>query len=92
MAEIDSCRALIRQQQDAWAHFFHDRSVTPLPIHYEDLVADPAGVVRDVLQFLSLPVQPPNLAAMRLRPLSDARNALLARAYLAQHSDRQFAE
>jgi LPS sulfotransferase NodH len=92
MAEIDSCRALIRQQQDAWAHFFHCRGVTPLAIRYEDLVADAAGVVCDVLEFLRLPIQPPNLAAMRLRPLSDARNALLARVYLAHHSDRSLAE
>jgi hypothetical protein len=29
---------------------------------------------------------------MRLRPMNDARNALLASAYLAPHSDRPLAE
>jgi LPS sulfotransferase NodH len=89
MAEIDGYRASIRQQQAAWAHFFHAHGVTPFAVHYEDLVADLAGVIRDVLQFLRLPVQPPDLSMLRLRPLSDARNALLASAYLARHSDRQ---
>jgi LPS sulfotransferase NodH len=92
MAEIDSCRALIRQQQDAWAHFFHGQGVTPFAVYYEDLVADLAGVIRDVLQFLRLPIRPPDLSTLRLRPMSDARNALLARAYLACRSDRQLAQ
>jgi LPS sulfotransferase NodH len=81
MAEIDTCRRMIKDQQTAWADFFRERGIAPFVIRYEDLVADPPGVVGDVLQFLGLPACAPDLDALQLRPLSDARNALLARSY-----------
>jgi trehalose 2-sulfotransferase len=83
--EIDNYRAMIRQQEHAWATFFRAERATPFVVRYEDLVADPATVLRDVLQNLRLPAdEVPDLDALRLRPLADARNALLYDAYAAE--------
>lgn len=89
MTAIDSYRRIIRDQQAAWAGFFRERQITPFAIRYEDLVADPSRVVCDVLRFLALPHRAPDLDAVRLRPLSDARNVLLARAYETHHPRRE---
>ena len=85
ISEIDSYRAMIRQQEHGWATFFRAEEVTPFAIRYENLVANPAAVIRDLLQSLRLPVeQALDLDALRLRPLTDARNTLLYDAYAAQ--------
>jgi LPS sulfotransferase NodH len=79
MTEIDTYRRMIKDQQTAWADFFRERGIAPFIIRYEDLVAGPSRVVGDVLQFLGLPSRAPDLDAVQMRPLSDARNVLLAR-------------
>jgi LPS sulfotransferase NodH len=81
MTEIDTHRRMINDQQRAWAGFFREHRITPFPVRYEDLVAGPSRVVRDIVEFLALPDCAPDLDAVHLRPLSDARNVLLARCY-----------
>jgi LPS sulfotransferase NodH len=85
--EIDRYRAMIRQHEHEWATFFRAEGVTPFVVRYENLVADTAAIIRDVLRSLRLPVeQAPDVDALRLRPLSDARNTLLYHAYAAERA------
>ena len=85
ISEIDGYREMIRRQEHAWATFFRAERTTPFVVRYEELVADPASVICDVLRSLRLPIgQAPDLDALRLRPLPDARNALLCDAYAAE--------
>jgi LPS sulfotransferase NodH len=82
ISEINLHRKMIREHKSAWLDFFQRETMYPLNISYEELISDPRATINHVLDFLDLSVGTlTSLLGSRLRPLSDERNSLLARAY-----------
>ena len=52
--------ARIGREEDEWRTVFERYGIEPLDIVYEDLVSDPARILRETLEFLGIEV-PPNL-------------------------------
>ena len=81
---IASFHALLEQYERSWQAFFQSNQVTPLVIEYEDLAADHAGTIHNVLQWLGIPdAQRAAIPAPRLRRQSDARSDEWAARYTA---------
>jgi LPS sulfotransferase NodH len=56
--EVDALVRLAREQDSAWACWFSRRTVEPLELWFDDLVADPATASASVLGHLGLPDAP----------------------------------
>ena len=69
--QVDGLYQLARVHDGAWARWFAAHGVDPLRVGYEELAADPVGVVEDVLARLEL--QPSPLEGRR--PMDLARQA-----------------
>ncbi len=51
---ISKCLGLLERERLGWMRWFESRGVEPLVVAYEDVIADKAGVVRRVLEFLDV--------------------------------------
>ena len=73
--EIDGLYHVARVHDAAWARWFATHGVDPLRVVYEELAADPVGVVEDVLERLGLePAPGAGRAPMELSRQADAVN------------------
>jgi LPS sulfotransferase NodH len=61
--------SLLTSHDRAWRFYFEHARVEPMPVHYEQLVADYDGTVRAVLRYLGLQVD--DVPAPRLRQQAD---------------------
>jgi LPS sulfotransferase NodH len=63
----------LHHEEEQWQQFFDQLGITPLTIIYEDLVADRAGTLRQVLAYLDLPLSAvPSIQETRNQQQSDA--------------------
>ena len=73
--EIDGLYHLARGHDAAWGRWFAAQGVDPLRVVYEELAADPVGVVEDVRERLGLEPSPvAGRAPMELSRQGDAVN------------------
>lgn len=81
--QIDALVRLIGEHEAAWDCWFAAHDFRPHLVRYEDLLADPAGAVRGVLDFLEI-AYPPDLAVTpQTERQGDDLNAEWVRRYLA---------
>ncbi|MGH3666582.1 MAG: Stf0 family sulfotransferase [Egibacteraceae bacterium] len=77
---IADCRRRIDAAQAGWSALFAVLDVAPCDVVYEDLVADYAGTVARVADFLGVPLDPAQAPPPQLRRQADERSAaMLAR-------------
>lgn len=57
-ADLEGAERLIELHQGAWEEMFRDLRITPLMLWYEDVVADPAGAVGRVADYLGVTLDP----------------------------------
>jgi LPS sulfotransferase NodH len=67
----------------AWKEWFAANGIEPLPISYEELVDEPAGVARRALRFIGVPVPDDLVVEARTRRQGDEVNEEWIRRYLA---------
>ena len=60
---IDECVEEVRKQAHSWIQWFRGRNLTPLTVHYESLLADPAATVASVANYVGVELD----AAARLQ-------------------------
>ncbi len=74
-----------------WQTFFKDNDITPLVVHYEDLVADYAGTILRTLQWLGVRnAKSVNVPPTRLKRQANGRNEAWHKRYAAfreQHGE-----
>jgi LPS sulfotransferase NodH len=75
---------LIGEHHSAWQEWFARSGIQPYRIVYEELAADPVGVVRGVLDFLWLTLPAGRQIAVRHRQLADDVSAQWIRRYRAE--------
>jgi trehalose 2-sulfotransferase len=51
---IAQCLKEVAQQKIGWSQWFERNHIRPFVVHYEDLIADTAGVVRSVVELLGV--------------------------------------
>jgi LPS sulfotransferase NodH len=51
---VTRCRQQIEHENESWIRFFGEYGIRPLPLWYEDSVADPACTVRRICQFANV--------------------------------------
>ena len=73
--EIHHWHVLVDQHNAAWQDWFGCQGVRPYELWYEELAADPAGAVRDLLSYLGLPSPPDHKIVARDRRQADQTNA-----------------
>jgi LPS sulfotransferase NodH len=52
----ERCRRTIEGERAGWLRFFNEHGIAPLPLWYEDNMADPASMVRKVCQFADVDI------------------------------------
>lgn len=52
--EIARCFAEANRQTQDWRRWFRDRGIKPMPVDFEDLVADPGRIVREIVTALGV--------------------------------------
>jgi LPS sulfotransferase NodH len=75
--DFDAITEFVRlgEAEDAhWRQFFQEHHISPLELHYEDLVRDLEGAVRRVLEFLGIPAENAPIPAANLRKQADDRS------------------
>jgi len=65
---ISKCLGLLERERLAWMRWFESNGIEPLVVAYEDLIADKAGVVRGIVEFLGVQSDEPE----RIRHLTEA--------------------
>ena len=78
----------IKEHNLAWREWFASVGIQPRIVRYEDLDADPVGVVCEVLDFLSLELPPGRQIKTRNRRLADELNAQWIDRYRAELTER----
>lgn len=73
-AAIGALLSTIDEHTAAWRQWFAAAGVTPHPVRYEDLAADPVGVATGILDFLGLELPPGRSIRGRHRRQSDEVN------------------
>jgi len=93
-ATLDGFVVLVRAGNAGWAAWFEQHGIEPLEVVYEDMVADLAGTVRDVLTFLDVDgvarhgrIDVPVPDSLMTRQAGDATEVIVAR-YLADRRRR----
>ncbi len=74
---------VITDHRDRWQRYFASNGITPLEVVYEDLVADMAGTVRQVLSFLGVPSASCPVPSPRLKAQADDITEQLLASYRA---------
>jgi trehalose 2-sulfotransferase len=75
--DFDEINAFLRAgkiEDEHWRRFFWEHDIRPLDLVYEDLIQDPAGTVRRVMEFLGLPASSVTLPPPNLRRQADCRS------------------
>jgi LPS sulfotransferase NodH len=75
---------MIGQHNSAWQGWFSSAGIEPLAVFYEELAADPAGVVRRVLDFLGLDLPAGRELVVQHRRLADELSAEWIARYRAE--------
>lgn len=57
-ADLENAERWIELHQGAWEEMFRDLRLSPLRLWYEDIVADPAGAVKQVADYLGVTIDP----------------------------------
>jgi LPS sulfotransferase NodH len=78
--QIDALEHEIAAHDAAWRTWFAENEIDPLPVRFEELVADPAGVTRAVLRFLGIAA-----AGVPIAALTVPTNDLSSEDWLARH-------
>ena len=89
--DFDQIRELARTIEEhnaAWRAWFAGVGIRPHVVRYEDLDADPLGVVRGVLDFLGLELPLGRMIETRHRRLADDLNAEWIDRYRAESAER----
>jgi LPS sulfotransferase NodH len=86
--EIQKLAQLIDEHNAAWQEWFRSVGIQPHSVRYEDLEVDPAGVTRNILDFLGLELPPEREILAQHRRLSDEINARWIQRYLAELTRR----
>lgn len=55
---VERAEAILDQQQAGWQAMYADLGVVPLVLWFEDALADPAGAVQQVAEYLGVPLDP----------------------------------
>lgn len=79
---------LVNEHNAAWQEWFTSVGVTPDQVRYEDLVADPVGVTRGILDYLGLELPPGHEIRARHRRLADDLNTQWIARYRGAVRDR----
>jgi LPS sulfotransferase NodH len=82
-AEIQARARRAEEQVSAWKEWFAANGIEPLPVRYEELVAEPAALVRRALRFIGVPVPDDLVVETRTRRQADEVNEEWIRRYLA---------
>lgn len=75
---------MIEQQEESWQAMYRDLRIEPRVIWYEDVLADPAGAVGSVAEFLGIALNP---AAVVEVPTIERQSQTGARAWAERHSE-----
>jgi trehalose 2-sulfotransferase len=78
---IDERVRLARAQSESWRRWFAANDVEPLPVVYEELVADPEGIARRSLAFLGADVADDRILETHTRRQADELNEQWIRRY-----------
>ena len=89
--EIQKLVRTIEEHNSAWRAWFTSIGIRPHAVRYEDLDADPVGVVNEILDFLGLERPPGHQIKARHRRLADALNAQWIERYRAELSEGRVA-
>jgi trehalose 2-sulfotransferase len=65
--EIDALAAEVAAGNAAWRAWFADNDIEPLAVRFEDVIADPAAVTRDALEFLGIEADGVSIAELTVR-------------------------
>jgi LPS sulfotransferase NodH len=71
-AGIDAAVRRAREQAEEWRRWFAASGIEPLEVVYEQLVADPAGIVRAILSLVAIDVPRDLVLTARTRRQADA--------------------
>jgi len=74
-SRILDCWNQVHQDEAGWLHFLQERKLPYYEIWYEDMVADPMGVVGNALHFLGAELNPDVVIQSRYQKLSSGLNA-----------------
>jgi LPS sulfotransferase NodH len=83
LAGIDHLVRQLEDQDQAWRDWFAVTGRTPHVVSYDELAADPAATIGDVLRFLGLPAG--DVPAPATERQADARSAAWADRYRREH-------
>ena len=64
---ISQCLGKLEMQKLGWQRWFETNDINPFVVVYEEMTADPAGVVRSILEYLHVQDDEPNV--VRLPPV-----------------------
>lgn len=90
--DYDLIDGFVRQVDDhntAWQRWFEDHGVEPFVVTYEDLVADPDGVTRQVLAFLDVDLSSAQPITVQTERQGTALNSTWVVRYETEHRNRQ---
>jgi LPS sulfotransferase NodH len=80
-AALDHLVARLSAHERAWGDWMAAHDVDPVTVRYEELAADPGGVVERVLRELGIEPPPGGIATPAMRRQADARSQAWARRY-----------
>jgi trehalose 2-sulfotransferase len=84
---IDECLEEVRRQALSWIMWFREHRVTPLTVHYESLLADPAATVANVASYVGVELDATaRLPIPRLAKQSDGINQDWCTRYRQDHN------
>jgi trehalose 2-sulfotransferase len=84
---IDECLEEVRKQALSWILWFRERNQSPVTVHYESLLADPAATVASVADFIGVKLDAAaRLQIPRLAKQSDEINQEWCERYRRDHN------
>lgn len=81
---INECLQKIRQQEDAWDHYFSSHQVTPYHVTYENLATQYTETIYQLLQDLGIELQIKDIPSNPLKPQFDQTNQNWLEQYLKE--------
>jgi LPS sulfotransferase NodH len=70
---VARCRQQIEHECESWIRFFREHGIRPLPLWYEDSVADPACTVRRICQFANVDIGDRAIPSGKYRKLPEGQ-------------------